>query len=96
MNGYARAQLEARYQQNNRLWDEAKLPMLIRNTPGWERGFQVLIDWYDGLQGLPTGRDAKPYFDDTWKERVHIFSHILCTLGVTLRSTRESRKKGHG
>jgi hypothetical protein len=77
----SRVELEARYQQINGLWGDTNLPALIRDTPGWERGHQLLVDWYDGRQGLPTGRVAEPYFHDTWDKVVHIMSHVLCSKG---------------
>jgi hypothetical protein len=69
--------LDDRYELINAAWGETDLPARIFDTPDWEFGHQLLVDWFDGRLGMPIGREARPYHHDTWGLLVHIMSHIL-------------------
>jgi hypothetical protein len=44
------AELEARYEGINQAWLASEIPCFVRETPDWQSGWQVMLDWLRPLE----------------------------------------------
>lgn len=75
-----RTELDARYERIYQAWASSDIPSSVLDTPDWQNGCQIMIDWYSGHMarlGYPTKGDYRPSYHATWANEVHIFSHMI-------------------
>jgi hypothetical protein len=71
-------QLAAAYQRVDGMWEKSGLwRRAVHQTPNWQDGYCLLINWYREKAGLPPWEGGYPYVhsDNTWQHEVHVFSH---------------------
>jgi hypothetical protein len=79
-------ELDARYTAINRSWEDSGIPTFVLQTPDWQTGWRVLLDWlakYDFRGGDPNVWEdvvarSRPRAETSWAHEVHIFSHMHC------------------
>ncbi len=74
--------LDARYDRINQQWAASGIPLRIFDTPDWQSGWDVLMDWVYQLMERADFTNARslepvrPSYHATWLNEVHIFSHM--------------------
>jgi hypothetical protein len=73
------AEYADQYERIERMWRDTDLwGRRVKQTPNWEDGYRLLVDWFRERSGLPLYDGPQPPYvhaDNTWGHEVHVLSH---------------------